>query len=512
MNDTTTTAPNNLPRPVLAADSIEDKEFIASERLREALWQAHAHRLRWQEWINFAVDGYVLTDEQGIIHEANYAAAELLGARKEFLLGKPLGLLMANGSHQLFYQKLSRLVEGGGVERWETRVCRPGGNPHDVALTASVLASEPGQDIKVRWMLHDVSETRQAKHAWQTEKNLADCLLETAEILVLLVDAEGCIVRANPHTRILSGHPAEELLGNNWLDLLLPVEEHEAGRQMLDDAWANGSGKSDVLALATNNGEHRRVQWSARKLGRRLLLIGHDVTQLQEAQRQALQAERLAVIGQMSAGLAHEGRNALQRIQACLSLLTLRLQDQPESLEFLNRMQKAQDDLLRLFEDVRTFAVVSRLKLRWSDLRQCWREAWSDLANLRPSADLQEDFGEVSLFCHVDPFYLKQVFRNLLENALASGADPVRVLIQCRPAMLDGEEAICIHLRDNGPGIPAAARAQLFEPFFTTKVRGTGLGLAICKRIIEAHGGRIEASNEAGSGAEIVITLPRSAP
>jgi signal transduction histidine kinase len=124
---------------------------------------------------------------------------------------------------------------------------------------------------------------------------------------------------------------------------------------------------------------------------------------------------------------------------------------------------------------------------------------------------LSEDLGDVSPFCHVDPFYIKQVFRNLLENALAAGADPVRVLIQCRPALLDGEDAICIRLRDNGPGISPDARPKLFEPFFTTKVRGTGLGLAICKRIIEAHGGRIEASNEAGSGAEMIITLPRRA-
>jgi signal transduction histidine kinase len=112
----------------------------------------------------------------------------------------------------------------------------------------------------------------------------------------------------------------------------------------------------------------------------------------------------------------------------------------------------------------------------------------------------------------VDPFYLKQVFRNLLENALSSGARPVRILIECRPAMLGDEEAICVCLRDNGPGIPAEDRAQLFEPFFTTKLRGTGLGLAICKRIVEAHGGRIEASSDTTSGAEMVITLPRREP
>jgi nitrogen fixation/metabolism regulation signal transduction histidine kinase len=220
----------------------------------------------------------------------------------------------------------------------------------------------------------------------------------------------------------------------------------------------------------------------------------------------------------MAAGMAHEGRNALQRIQACLSLLTMRLREQPECLDLLGRMQKAEDDLQHLFDDVRNYAVAPRLQRRWYDLRQTWREAWNELSDLPEwgAAELREDTGGVNLFCQVDPFYLKHVFRNLLENALSSGANPVRVVIRCRRASSGAEEAIRLCLRDNGPGIPAEARARLFEPFCTTKTRGTGLGLAICKRIIEAHGGQIEASSpsraEEGNetaGAEMVMTLPR---
>lgn len=510
MNDTSSNGPKIPPRLATEADLVEAKDHLLSERLDEARWQTH--RLHGHESFNSAVDGYLLTDAFGIIHEANYAAAVLLNARKEFLQGKPLGLFMTDVGRWLFYGRLARLTQWSGVERWETRISRPGGQPRDVTLTAVVHADEQSQAIRVHWVLHDVSVTRQTERALQDEKNLADCLLETAEIIILLVDEDGTILRCNPYTLTISGYSTEELHEQDWNQLLLPAEDREAGQQLLQNARATGSGKSGVLDLATRTGQRRRVAWSARKLGQWLLLIGQDVTELQEAQRQALQAERLAAIGQMSAGLAHEGRNALQRIQAGVSLLTIRLQDQPESLELLSRMQKAQDDLLRLFEDVRTYAVVSRLQLRWGDLRQCWREAWKDLSHLRPSAELSEDIDGVNPFCQLDPFYLKQVFRNLLENALASGANPVRILIQCRPASLNEGEAIGIRLRDNGPGIPPEVHPQLFEPFFTTKVRGTGLGLAICKRIIEAHGGRIEARSETVSGAELVITLPRRAP
>jgi signal transduction histidine kinase len=213
----------------------------------------------------------------------------------------------------------------------------------------------------------------------------------------------------------------------------------------------------------------------------------------------------------MAAGLAHESRNALQRSQACLSVLELRLKGQPELLELLARVQKAQDDLRHLFEGVRTYAAAPCLQPRACDLRRTWREAWEDLAGAASTvnAELREETKGMDLMCFVDPFYLKNVFRNILENALTSGAEPVCIVVRCRLASLGDREAIEVSVRDNGPGFPAAVRRQLFEPFFTTKLKGTGLGLAICKRIIEAHGGRIEAGKEAASVAEVLITLPR---
>jgi two-component system sensor kinase FixL len=216
----------------------------------------------------------------------------------------------------------------------------------------------------------------------------------------------------------------------------------------------------------------------------------------------------------MAAGIAHESRNALQRIQACLSILMLRLKDQPDNLELLGRIQKAQDDLLHLFEDVRSYTAAPQLQRDWCDLRQIWREAWCDLTSLPQwsSAELDEDIAGIDPFCQADRFRLKQVFRNVLENAVSSGASPVRVVIQSREAVLNGQEAICLHLRDNGPGIPAEARPRLFEPFFSTKMHGTGLGLAICRRIVEAHEGQIGLGDDSISGTEIIITLPRRRP
>jgi signal transduction histidine kinase len=237
--------------------------------------------------------------------------------------------------------------------------------------------------------------------------------------------------------------------------------------------------------------------------------VEERTAQLREAQRKALQAERLAAIGQMAAGLAHEGRNALQRAHACLERLRYRLGGQPECLDLLARLQDAQDDLRWLYEDVREYAAPIRLDACACDLRQVWREAWADLAPDRSGrqAELREEDGGLDLGCVADPFRLKQVFRNLLENALAAGGQ--RLVIRCSGAEVEGRPAVQVVVCDDGPGFAPDLGERIFEPFFTTRVRGTGLGLAICKRIVEAHGGRIAAGAGAAPGAEIVVTLPR---
>ena len=114
----------------------------------------------------------------------------------------------------------------------------------------------------------------------------------------------------------------------------------------------------------------------------------------------------------------------------------------------------------------------------------------------------------MNLKCVADPYRLQQVFRNLLENAVAACPDPLELKVHWSQVLLGGQPALRCALNDNGPGLSIEVQERMFEPFFTTKSKGTGLGMSIAKRIVEAHGGRIVATN--GSvGAEFVITLPR---
>jgi signal transduction histidine kinase len=232
---------------------------------------------------------------------------------------------------------------------------------------------------------------------------------------------------------------------------------------------------------------------------------------LKQAQEQALQSERLAAIGQMMTGLVHESGNALARSKACLEMLAWEVEDKPEALELIDRIQKAQDHLKHLYEEVRGYAAPIKLDREVWDLSGIWRQAWENLAVSRQGRDtsLREETGGLDLDCAVDQFRLEQVFRNILENSLAACADPLRIEVRCSQAAIDGKPAVQIAVQDKGPGLNAEQRQRIFDPFFTTKTKGTGLGMAIAKRIVEAHGGRIAVGSGSGRGAEILVTLPR---
>jgi len=158
---------------------------------------------------------------------------------------------------------------------------------------------------------------------------------------------------------------------------------------------------------------------------------------------------------------------------------------------------------------VRGYAAPLKLEREEWDLRATWRQAWTDLTLLRQGrqAVLKEETEGVDLRCSIDYFRLQQVFRNILENALAACRDPVAITIRSSPVLLRGRPGVRVAVRDNGPGLNEEQRRRIFEPFFTTKTKGTGLGMAIAKRIVEAHGGQIAVGP--GPGAEIVLTLPQ---
>jgi PAS domain S-box-containing protein len=412
---------------------------------------------------------------------------------------------------------LARALSGEEVTDAEQLLRRPGRPPGPwVSASASPLKDDQGglKGAVVVW--RDITERKRAEEAVRHERDFAESLIDTAQAIVLLLDPSGRVVRFNQFFEEISGYRLAEVQGKDWIDFFIPERDRGAVRDLFHKALGGEATRGNVNTLVTREGTEREVSWWDKTLKDDggatigLLAVGHDVTELKRAQEKALQSERLAAIGQMMTGLAHESGNALARSQSCLEMLAWEVEDRPAALDLIQRIQKAQDHLKQLYEEVRGYAAPLKLEREVCDLSVVWRQAWENLALQRRGRDaaLSADVAGQDLRCAIDPFRLEQVFRNMLENSLAACADPVRVAIHAGAAEIDGQEAVRVSVRDNGPGLNPEQRQRIFEPFFTSKTKGTGLGMAIAKRIVEAHGGRISVGAGMG-GAEILITLPR---
>jgi two-component system, NtrC family, sensor histidine kinase HydH len=225
-----------------------------------------------------------------------------------------------------------------------------------------------------------------------------------------------------------------------------------------------------------------------------------------DTQEQLRQSERLAALGRMSAGLAHEIRNPLHTMQ----LLAYAMQkDCPRASTLSADLQVIQSEIARLtllVEQFLDFARPKRPKVSPQKLQEIMEET---LLFVRAEARqrhirIYKTWPPDLPILWVDGAQIKQVFLNILLNALQ--ATPSRGAIEVR--LYASDESITTEIRDQGEGMPAEVKAQLFTPFFTTKPKGVGLGLSISQRIIEGHRGTIHVTSQQGTGTTVRIELP----
>lgn len=348
------------------------------------------------------------------------------------------------------------------------------------------------------------------------ERDFNDTLIETASSIILLLDTQARIIHFNQYTAESTGYDLNEVRGFDWAETFVSERERPHAREIFQNCVQGAATPESRYSLLTRDGTERHFSWSCKPIREidgtvvALLYIGHDITALMDAQRRAIQAERLAAIGQTVAVLSHESRNELHSIHLGLELLSCTVTD-TTAQEVIGRIKDSQVRLQRLFEDVRQFAGTIHLEQSVVSLRDIWERAWSSLIAARQNRDAQlhENRPGIEVNCLVDAMRLEQVFRNLFENSLAACPDPVRIDLCCSTIEQSGQPFLRVSVRDNGPGFSPEAKKRAFEPFYTTKPQGTGLGIAICRRIVEAHGGDLSLSNGTTSGAEFIVLLPR---
>jgi PAS domain S-box-containing protein len=344
-------------------------------------------------------------------------------------------------------------------------------------------------------------------------------LVEAAPCLILMLRPDHTMIYFSRYAEELTGYAARQVLGQDYFRTFLAKQHQQAALEEIERVFSGTPSRGYECPVVAHDGATHWIVWNTQRLddyegGPAVLSVGQDITKLKHAQEHALQSERLAAIGQMVTGLAHESGNALARSQACLEMLTWEVSDRPEALDLIARTQKAQDHLQQLYEEVRGYASPLKLAKEFWDLSYLWRQAWEHLALQRQNKDavLREETAGIDLSCLVDHFRIEQVFRNVFENSLAACGNQVSIAVLVNETSLGDRPALRLAIRDNGPGPTPEQGRRIFEPFFTTKTKGTGLGMAICKRIIEAHGGQIDVGQDNGPGAEILMTLPRECP
>jgi PAS domain S-box-containing protein len=346
------------------------------------------------------------------------------------------------------------------------------------------------------------SVRRELEHK-RSERQLR-AMFENALDGFVIYDGADVIVDANPAACALLATPRDQLAGAKLSSLVVPADAAIA-----QDAGAAFQSQSGERRLRRGDGVEIDVEYQATfgfSHGLNLVSL-RDVTERKRSEQRALQAERLAAIGETMTALVHESRNALQRSFACLEMLAMEVEDRPAALDLIARTQRAQEQLRQLYEEVRQWAAPIQLQREPCNLADVWREAWQHVRQVHPRKQLQlKEQISCEPLCRVDPIRMEQVFRNIFENAFEVSPDPGLITLQCKASDEAGSSELVVAISDQGPGLSPEQQSHMFEPFFTTKTKGTGLGLAITKRIVQAHAGRIRATSCQGACIEFAIS------
>jgi len=450
---------------------------------------------RFRLVVEAAHDAIILADRDGRVRFANAAAAEIYGEAAGSLTGRDIATLLPGAEST-----------ESGSRRLESHVTRPDGEQRLLAVSLAPLGAGEGGGGAVA-LMRDVTRERVAAEELRRSEVRYRALFATVPVAIFTVDADGALHSVNPAARELAGF---EDAGSRLDDFLLPAElEFVRGRL---DAVREGAPAEFLMHLRRPDGTVREadvvaVPAAGEESGTPLVLaIARDVTDEQRLREQLGHSEKLAALGRLVSGVAHELNNPLAGISALAQALIL---DEPlddGSRRVVEAIRGEATRAAQIVTDLLSFARQRPLRRAELDLAILVREVLESGGDRlgRWELDFPVDLPAV----HADPDQIRQVVLNLLGNAAhamreSGSAGSVR-------AWGDGESVV-LEVADTGSGIPPDLMAQIFEPFFTTKPvgEGTGLGLAISHGIVRAHGGDIRAENRPGGGARFWFDLPR---
>ena len=343
-------------------------------------------------------------------------------------------------------------------------------------------------------------------------------LLSSLQDGVIILDPGGRIVSMNPAAEELTGFSRSNVAGRPLGDVFplpSPLAALAAKTVAMNRSHADFDAhvvRSDGARLTVSTVVSLVSDPAGRNRG--VVLVLRDLSRVHDLEEQIRRSDRLAALGVLAAGVAHEVRNPLVGIRAAAQLMEGEPEFPASMREFTGIIIRQVDRLNRIVSELLSFAGQQPLQRRPCNINQILEEALhllgSALAGTRIAVVRRYD-PEVPAVAG-DPDRLLQVFLNLVRNGVEAMADGGELTVRTRfervAPQCGGRAAAVAEITDRGSGIPPEVQRHLFNPFFTTKHGGTGLGLPISVRIVEEHGGTIEVLSRAGEGSTFRVLLP----
>jgi two-component system NtrC family sensor kinase len=469
--------------------------------------------------------GLFISSKEGRFMECNQALLDMLGYtdKKEFLRIDIVREVYAKPKDREIF--MERMKRNGFVKDMEVEFKKRDGENITILLTGYPIISDAGEIVGYEGINLDITDRKRIEDELREANEFFTNLIESSVDGIIATDMKGNIFIFNKGAETLTGYKAEEVIGKIHITQIYPPGIAKEIMYRLRSPEYGGVGKllPYQFSVVNKHGEMIPIQISASLIYNRAeeevasVGIFTDLRprlvmekKLQETHLQLVSSEKMASLGKLAAGIAHEINNPLGGILIYSSLM---MEDLPEDDPKRNDLARIVQEAGRCKDIVKSlleFARQTEPKKEPTDINRAINDGLFFLVN-------QALFHNIRIVKVFDPFLpsvqgnasqLKQVFMNIIVNAAEAMYGNGTLTI--RTSVAPDSKAVWIEFMDTGEGIPEENLSRIFDPFFTTKDvgKGTGLGLATSFGIIEEHGGKISVRSKVGEGAIFVIELP----
>lgn len=356
---------------------------------------------------------------------------------------------------------------------------------------------------------NEVSENVRLRQEIEVVYNYLRSIVDSSPDTLFDLNSDGIVNYVSGNLKTEKGLIFGESKGKPFTEFVAP-EHRELALAVWEDV-KQGIYQPFEIEATEKDGSKRNLLITPRPVEGtdRYVFVQRDITEFKNLEKKFYESEKLAAIGQLSAGIAHEVRNPLSSIKMSLQILEKRMQPDGNDLKRFRIAQREVEHLEELVNDVLIYAKPALPKKQSSDIRKIIENALALVERLVADKNIhvQNDFEESLPFLQVDSAMLEQAFLNIYRNA-ADAMEMDGILRTTVRRAGNGLTQIQVTVEDNGCGIDAEDLPHVFNPFFTKKKYGTGLGMTQVKKIIDLHMGDIEIKSRNEEGTRVVVTFP----